>query len=909
MEGSQSHRRSQNRGNIDGSGMKMGMNNHTMGGGTPSIMTPPMPSNSSSDMGGGLGRGMQQQPHGHHILGGDIEGGTGSSMGMHQMYNEKRNKKFGRGGGLYNPNVNLPFYPVVGGIIGVTLFLMLIFWSMSHVVLVLGITAYGFFYAFSLQKWLLDQDDGTREMREVSEPIRQGSVGFLRVQYNAIFKLACFVTAAIFLSYQFRSSPDHTNLATEKMNPLEAEANNAVPSSGGAIGESLDNISNFWLGLFGAFTFICGAFCSGICGYVNMWVASRSNIRVASACRQDYWKGFVLCLKSGAFSSILTLSLCIGGVTALNIFTYVVLVLPGTITVGDVPMINVGYGFGASFVALFMQLGGGIYTKAADVGADLVGKVEVGIPEDDPRNPAVIADLVGDMVGDCVGSSADVFESIAAEIIAAMVLGGVLAKQAGIETVSSFVFFPMVVHGFDVVVSSISLNFVCLGGLGGKNKKGSTEHTDPMIPMMRGYALSCLMASCCMLFTTRWLLYVPHAPSAWINYFFAGCTGIATSFVFLRASQYYTDYNFAPVRAIAKACTTGHATNIIVGVAVGLQSCVVPVLAVSFTVLTSYHLGRSSGIVPLTLANGNTNREHTLHNAGLFGTAVATMGMLSSAAYVLAMNNYGPIADNAGGIVEMSNQNEIVRIRTDMLDASGNVTKAMTKGFSVGSAAMATFLLFGAYLDEFSAYSGREFHDVNLATTEVLIGGLLGVMLIFLFAGLSIMAVGNTAQEVVKEVRRQFASDPGIMQGTSRPHYQKCVSLVTEAALREMRFPGLLAVAAPVSVGLLFRFIGECTNRPLLGAESLAGFLLFATVAGILLALFLDNVGGAWDNAKKYIEMGNHGGKGGDAHKAAVTGDTVGDPFKDTAGPALHVVIKLLSTTILVLLPLFVSKK
>ncbi|CAM9773613.1 unnamed protein product, partial [Hapterophycus canaliculatus] len=311
-------------------------------------------------------------------------------------------------------------------------------------------------------------------------------------------------------------------------------------------------------------------------------------------------------------------------------------------------------------------------------------------------------------------------------------------------------------------------------------------------------------------------------------------------------------------------------------------------------VITAYHLGRTSGV-----GEG--------HSAGIFGTAVATMGMLSSAVYVLSMNNFGPIADNAGGIAEMSQQPEFVRETTDRLDAAGNVTKAITKGYSIGSASLACFLLFGAFMDEFSEFSGKPFRSVDIAVPEVLIGGLLGVMMIFWFTGLAIAAVGKTAGEVVREVRRQFKENPGIMEYKQKPDYRACVSLVTEAALTEMRFPGMLCVAMPVTVGLVFRWVGSMTARPMLGAEVLAGYLMFGTVSGIMMALFLDNVGGAWDNAKKYVELGNFGGKGSDAHKAAVTGDTVGDPFKDTAGPSLHVVIKLLSTTILVLGPLFIS--
>merc|ERR1740124_1814517 len=395
---------------------------------------------------------------------------------------------------------------------------------------------------------------------------------------------------------------------------------------------------------------------------------------------------------------------------------------------------------------------------------------------------------------------------------------------------------------------------------------------------------------------TRWLLQDPAAPDsgAGFKFFLCGIVGMCCAYVIVLSTQYYTDYEYGPVQSIAEASTTGHGTNIIVGISVGMKATAIPTLAVAVAVLTAYHLGKSTGI-----GEG--------HNAGLFGTAVATMGMLSSAVYVLSMNNYGPIADNAGGIAEMSMQPKHIRDATDRLDAAGNVTKAITKGYSIGSASMACFLLFGAFMDEFSEFSGLEFRTVDLATPEVLVGGLIGSMIIFYFTGLSISAVGRTAHEVVLEVRRQFNENPGIMTYKSKPDYERCVALVTNAALKEMRFPGFVCIATPVFVGLVFRFVGESSYRPLLGAEVLASYLMFSTVTGILMALFLDTTGGAWDNAKKYIELGNFGGKNSEAHKASITGDTVGDPFKDTAGPSLHVVIKLLSTTILVAGPLFIA--
>jgi inorganic pyrophosphatase len=492
------------------------------------------------------------------------------------------------------------------------------------------------------------------------------------------------------------------------------------------------------------------------------------------------------------------------------------------------------------------------------------------------------------MVGDCVGSSADVFESVAAEIIGAMILGSTLADEAGMdrEFAAKFVFFPLIVHAMDIVVSSIGIAFVSV--------TKDTADADPMKALQKGYRVALGGSVVGFYIITRWLLNFPSNPGAGFKYFLCGIVGMVCAYIIVLSTQYFTDYNYRPVQSIAEASTTGHGTNIIVGVSVGMKATFVPTVTVAVAVLMAYHLGLSTGI-----GEGR--------NAGLFGTAVATMGMLSNAVYILSMNNFGPIADNAGGITEMSMQPESVREVTDRLDAAGNVTKAVTKGYSIGSASMACFLLFGAFMDEFSEYSGMEFRTVDIAVPEVLVGGLIGSMIIFYFTGLAISAVGRTAHAVVIEVRRQFRENPGIMTYETKPDYERCVSLVTEAALKEMVFPGLVCVLTPILVGLTFRFVGEQSNRPLLGAEVLAAYLMFGTVTGILMALFLDTAGGAWDNAKKYIELGNHGGKNSEAHKASVTGDTVGDPFKDTAGPSLHVVIKLLSTTILVAGPLFIS--
>jgi K(+)-stimulated pyrophosphate-energized sodium pump len=537
-----------------------------------------------------------------------------------------------------------------------------------------------------------------------------------------------------------------------------------------------------------------------------------------------------------------------------------------------IPFTIVGYGFGASFVALFAQLGGGIYTKAADVGADLVGKIEAGIPEDDPRNPAVIADLVGDNVGDCAGRGADLFESTAAENIGAMILGVGLFPYFGLKGV----LFPLVARAFGLIASIIGIVIV-----------KTDEKGDPMDALNRGYYVTTLLTIVGFFIAARWLLAVdpvihPEAASAWFYFFLCGVIGIATSQAFVHITQYYTEYKYRPVKSIAEASQTGPATNIITGIAVGLECTAIPVIVISVAIIASYYMGGASGVP----------------HAGLFGTAVATMGMLGTAAYILAMDTFGPITDNAGGIVEMSRQPEDVRRKTDRLDAVGNTTKALTKGYAIGSAALAAFLLFSAYLDEVAHYGSR-LESVNIAKPEVFVGGLLGAMLVFLFSALAIRAVGKAAYYVINEVRRQFKENPGILQGTSKPDYGKCVDIVTVGALKEMVLPGLLAVGMPIAVGMIFRSLG-------VGAEAVAALLMIGTIAGILVATFFNNSGGAWDNAKKYIETGQYGGKGSDPHKAAVVGDTVGDPFKDTAGPSLHVLIKLLSTITLVLAPLFV---
>jgi K(+)-stimulated pyrophosphate-energized sodium pump len=633
----------------------------------------------------------------------------------------------------------------------------------------------------------------------------------------------------------------------------------------------------FWTTL----SFVFGAACSVAAGYMGMWVAIRANIRTAAGAVRSMNDALQASLRGGAVSGFFVVAMSLLGVAGL----FAIVEASGvTASIDRIPLLIVGYGFGASFVALFAQLGGGIYTKAADVGADLVGKVEAGIPEDDPRNPAVIADLVGDNVGDCAGRGADLFESTAAENIGAMILAAALYRAnadvfaaQGLPLVGVLL-FPLVARAFGIIASIIGILSV-----------RTNDREDPMKALNRGYYVTTAVAIVGLFIASRWLL----GPVYYLNFFFCGLIGIVTALVFVLLTIYYTDYRYRPVRSIAEASQTGPATNIISGIAVGMESTGLPTLVIATAIVGAYFLGSSSG----------------LQHAGLFGTAVATMGMLATAAYILAMDTFGPITDNAGGIVEMSEQPKEIRDRTDRLDSVGNTTKALTKGYAVGSAALAAFLLFSAYMDEVHLYLPSFEGVINLNKPEVFVGAMLGAVLVFLFSSLAIKAVGKAAGAIIQNVRDQFKNNPGIMQGTSKPDYGQCVDIATRAALREMVVPGLLVVGMPIAVGVLFRILYDALGRPATGAsgaEVVGGFLMVGTIVGILMALFLNNGGGAWDNAKKYIETGAFGGKRSDPHKAAVVGDTVGDPFKDTAGPSLHVLVKLLSTITLVLAPLFI---
>jgi K(+)-stimulated pyrophosphate-energized sodium pump len=724
-------------------------------------------------------------------------------------------------------------------------------------------------FALYLARDVLARDTGTAEMQAVAGTIFEGAVAFIRRQYTTIFLLAvvgAFVIGAVITLVETPEVADVPKLA-------------GLP-----------------IGIMTAVAFFVGALCSMASGIIGMYISVKSNVRTASAARRSLVEAVQVAMRGGAVSGFLVVALSLLGVW--GIFTaYSVLV--ADVTVADAPFLIVGFGFGASFVALFAQLGGGIYTKAADVGSDLVGKVEKGIPEDDPRNAGVVADLVGDNVGDCAGRGADLFESTAAENIGAMILGVAvfsIASAAGWPNPEAWIFFPLVVRAFGLLATIVAIFFV----------RGK-ETEDPMNMLNRGYWVTTLLSVVGLAITTAVMMNTNGGVGdafglpTWVYFFFAGVVGLATSVAFVYITQFYTAGSYRPVREIAEASKTGPATNIIAGTAVGFETTLITAITISIALFASFWLGNEANLV------GESGRNV----GGIFGTAVATMGMLMTTAYILAMDTFGPITDNAGGIAEFSRAEKGAREITDRLDAVGNTTKALTKGYAIASASLAAFLLFSAYIDKVNVIQARRIdagvpgaqllESVNLANVNVFIAALIAAMLVYFFSSLAIRAVGKTAQTIIVEVRRQFREMPGIMDYSQRPDYARVVDITTKAALREMVAPGLVAVATPIIVGVL------------LGYEAVAGMLMVGTIAGVLLATVLNNGGGAWDNAKKYIESGqlkddegNVLGKGSDAHAAAVVGDTVGDPFKDTAGPSLHVLVKLLATITLVLAPLFI---
>jgi K(+)-stimulated pyrophosphate-energized sodium pump len=728
--------------------------------------------------------------------------------------------------------------------------------AINLIIPVAGIAAVVF--ALWLARDVLSRDPGTQAMQDVASTIYEGAVAFIRRQYTTIGLLALLgavIIGGVIATVEGKEVADTDIYGTE-------------------------------LGIRTGVAFLVGAACSMASGIIGMYISVRSNGRTAAAAQTSLVGAVQTAMRGGAVSGFLVVALSLLGVYLMFV------VYGGFDNPAQAPFLIVGYGFGASFVALFAQLGGGIYTKAADVGSDLVGKVEAGIPEDDPRNAAVIADLVGDNVGDCAGRGADLFESTAAENIGAMILGvGVyfIASAAGWPNPEAWIFFPLVVRAFGLLATIGSMYFV-----------RGREDENPMNILNRGYWATTLLSVVGLAVATFVMMDTPGASGAsgiptWVWFFGCGIVGLATSIAFVYITQYYTAGSWRPVKEIAEASKTGPATNIISGTAVGFETTFVTAVVIGIALLASHWLGSQAHIV------APDGRDV----GGIFGTAVATMGMLMTTAYILAMDTFGPITDNAGGIAEFSQATGGAREITDRLDAVGNTTKALTKGYAVASASLAAFLLFSAYIDKVNLILFRQgkplMESVNLADVSVFVAAFVAAMLAYFFSSLAIRAVGRAASAIIVEVRRQFREMPGIMDYTQRPDYARVVDITTRAALGQMIAPGVVAVATPIIVGVL------------LGYQAVAGLLMVGTIAGVLLATLLNNGGGAWDNAKKYIEAGHLTDaegkvilKGSPTHQAAVVGDTVGDPFKDTAGPSLHVLVKLLATITLVLAPLFI---